>query len=224
MRHIGRPLPIVCGIAVIAALMVVGTGIAAAGPASHGQASAVPSAGTHGPCPSLWAVVNSAGSIARAGCVGVTSSESSPTSGEYTVVFPKNVASCAYVANVGNAGFGLLPNSGFVSVEPGSSADDVFVVTHDFSGVPTPENFHLVVTCAPGRTSGTVKISAPHTEATVHVPGLDSSTVVVATAQNNVGVSVISAVPDPAKGDFVLHLSKAPASGRPVVIGWVVVN
>jgi hypothetical protein len=224
MRNTGKLIPIASGVVFAAALAIIGTSVAsAAGSDSQGTASGLASAAAAS-CASLWAVVDSDGSLARAGCPGVTSSETSPGSGEYNVLFPRNVASCAYVANVGNAGSGLLPNSGFTSVAPSTSPDGVFVVTHDFTGVPTSENFHLVVTCSPGRSSGTVKISSPATTAIVKVPGLSSLSVVVATAQNNVGVSVISAVPDPAAGKFVIHLSKAPAPGRPAVIGWVVVS
>src|ERR1035437_3829267 len=92
--------------AVAAALTLAGTTIAAAGaPAANiGPATArvVPHVTTSSLCQSLWAVVNSDGTLARSGCAGTTSKHVS--TGGYQVIFHRNITGCAYLATTGLSG------------------------------------------------------------------------------------------------------------------------
>src|SRR5207245_2121023 len=94
-----------------------GTGIAAAaasGGTSVGQAAARTAA--HVPCRALFAVVNKAGVLQRAGCPGTTS-RLLGTPGHFQVLFPRNVRHCYYVATIGNAGSAAsVPHPGVIGV------------------------------------------------------------------------------------------------------------
>jgi len=130
-------------------LVLAGTGIAAAssgGPSSaadSGQHAAVAATCTH-----LWAVVNKAGKLQRAGCKGITSSILS-LPGHFQVIFPRNVRNCAYVANIGNAGSAkAVLHPGFTGVVARTgNTHGVFVETYNTSGVPSSAGFHLIVAC-----------------------------------------------------------------------------
>src|SRR6266699_3276509 len=96
---------VLAGAAAAAAVVTLaGTGLA--GAASSGSPQP-PGPHTHAPravtaatlCDQLWAVVNSDGSLARAGCPN-TSSKSLST-GTYQVNFPHVITNCAFVATVG---------------------------------------------------------------------------------------------------------------------------
>jgi hypothetical protein len=70
--------------------------------------------------------------------------------------------------------------------------------------------------------SGLVDIGAGATSsATVILDGVSTSSMVLATAQHNDGVtSVLAAVP--ANGSFTIYLNDVPAS--PVSVGWLVLT
>jgi hypothetical protein len=76
--------------------------------------------------------------------------------------------------------------------------------------------------------SGIVAISYPNKTATVSVPGgLGASALVLATVQDNVGVFVKAAVPNPGAGSVQLILNKPPGSSsnpKTAHVGWLVVN
>lgn len=223
-----RLAPVGAAAAIAAVLTLAGTTIAAAsgaGVARHAApAHAVPNASAGSLCQTLWAVVDGAGHLTRAGCPGTTSDLHGTG---FEVTFSRNVANCAYLANVGLTGAGLEPPSGMASTTglDVGQVHSVFIQTYDISGTKTHQAFHLAVDCTPLHQSGRIKISAPHRSATISVPhGLSSASVVLATAQNNVGVSVMSAVPDRQAGRVTIHLSRAPRHGKPVVVGWSVVN
>ena len=76
--------------------------------------------------------------------------------------------------------------------------------------------------------SGTAEIPYPSKSATVTVPGgLSPSALVLATAQNNVGVYVVAAVPSTSTGTVKLTLNKAAGTAsapQTAVIAWFVVN
>ena len=95
---------------------------------------------------SLWAVVNANGSLARGR--GAVSAASLGVDGQYQVVFDRNVAACAYVATLGDAG----PSTGavgVVTVAPrAGNANAVFVQTYNSeTGVEVNLPFHLVAVC-----------------------------------------------------------------------------
>jgi hypothetical protein len=76
--------------------------------------------------------------------------------------------------------------------------------------------------------AGTVSIPYPSKSATVTIPGgLSASALVLATAQNNVGVYVVAAVPSTTTGTVKLTLNKAAGTAsapQTAIIAWFVVN
>lgn len=100
----------------------------------------------------LWAVVDGDGTLERSS-EGVTSAElldGVVPSGDYAVVFDRDVSECAFQATVGRPGVNSNPNPGYAQVA--SWADDptngVIVFTKDAAGAGTESRgFHLLVTC-----------------------------------------------------------------------------
>jgi hypothetical protein len=207
--------------------LAAGTGIAAA--ASHGSPQP-PGPVVHTPklvttaslCTNLFAVVNSDASLARAGCAG-TSSASLGT-GIYQVTFPRNITSCGFVGTIGLSTFsGTTPPGMITVVGRAGNPDAVYVQTSDATGTLTNLGFHLSVQCPPSGRSGKVTIAAGNTTATVSVPGgIANTSVGLATAQSNTGVSVQSVVTNVTNGTITIHLNKAPT--RSTVVGWSVAD
>lgn len=100
----------------------------------------------------LWAVVGSSGSLAR-GSGTVESKEL--TTGEYEVVFNRDVSQCAYEATLGDISDGSAPagevgvatrDEGifpFFKIKPTA----IYIQTYNSSGTTTAEPFHLAVFC-----------------------------------------------------------------------------
>ncbi len=100
----------------------------------------------------LWAVVEVDGTLVRSSA-GVTSSELLggvvPT-GDYAVVFDRDISDCAYQATVGRPGVNIGPNPGFAQVANWADDPDngVIVFTKDQNGAGVENRgFHLLVTC-----------------------------------------------------------------------------
>jgi hypothetical protein len=92
----------------------------------------------------LFAVVNASGSIARSN--GTTSAGHLGT-GDYEVIFNKDVSKCAYTASAGSAGTGT-PGALFASVgSRDKNANGVEVTTFNAAGAATDAPFHLAVFC-----------------------------------------------------------------------------
>jgi hypothetical protein len=76
--------------------------------------------------------------------------------------------------------------------------------------------------------SGVVSITYPDKSAMVSVPGgLTAASLVLATVQNNSGVSVVSAIPNAGSGQVKISLNKAPGSSttpKTAKVAWFVVN
>jgi hypothetical protein len=76
--------------------------------------------------------------------------------------------------------------------------------------------------------AGTVAISYPSKSATVTIPGgLSPSALVLATAQNNLGVYVVAAVPSTSTGTVKLTLNKAAGTAsapKTAIVAWFVVT
>jgi hypothetical protein len=102
-----------------------------------------PSGATGPPATALWAVVATNGSLARNS--HVTSSEKVAT-GQYVVVFDRDVKACAYVGSLG--GIAAESMIGQISVTRRSiNANGVFVRTLDSAGASMDKSFHLAVYC-----------------------------------------------------------------------------
>jgi hypothetical protein len=142
-----KPAIIASGAALTLALA--GTGIAAAASsgshAAHASAKRVTVSCTK---TSLFAVVNKAGKLQRAGCSGISSKALSQP-GHFQVLFPRNVRHCAYVASIGNAGSASsIPVPGYAGVVGRTgNTHGVFVETFDHNGVPFSIGFHVFVAC-----------------------------------------------------------------------------
>ena len=97
-----------------------------------------------------WAVVDSAGTIARASSVAVVEGDTHvAASGVYEVDFGKDVSKCAYQATIGGTGTVAVP-PGEIEVTgdtDGDSPNDVTVSTFNSAGTATDSSFHLTVTC-----------------------------------------------------------------------------
>jgi hypothetical protein len=218
-----RAIPVVGAAAAAAALTLTGTALAAGGgpntlPAGH--AVTRPAVSGASLCQSLWAVVNSDGSLARAGCPGTASKLD--TTGQYQVTFPRNVRNCAYTGSIGVTGDSGAAGDGTVTTAGlAISADGVFLETFNSAGAFTDEPFHLSVSCTPQDRAGRVKISWPSRSASVTITsGVSSKTAVVATVATNDGIFVTAAVPHVSSGKATIYLSRAPSKGHPVWVSW----
>jgi hypothetical protein len=95
------------------------------------------------PATSLWAVIATNGTTSRNS--HVTSSEKVAT-GQYVVIFDRDVKACAFVGSVG----GIAAESvvGQISATRRSiNANGVFVRTYDSAGTAADRSFHLAVFC-----------------------------------------------------------------------------
>lgn len=98
-----------------------------------------------------FAVVGYTGTLAR-GTTGTSVTAVGP--GQYQVQFAANVASCAYVATVGDPSDGIAIDPSGVSTGVGSTANRVYVETKNpGGGLQTGVPFHLVAVC-PGAKGG----------------------------------------------------------------------
>jgi hypothetical protein len=95
----------------------------------------------------LWAVINADGTTARGSGVQSSKKDTPAGTGEYDVIFKRNVSKCAYVAS-----FADPRQTGEVSASsmgPGTP-NGVFVQTHSSNGtneVYRDKPFHLAVFC-----------------------------------------------------------------------------
>jgi hypothetical protein len=94
----------------------------------------------------LWAVVNAEGALARGGTGAVSAAEGSGT-GQYEVLFNRNVSTCAYIATVGLSSTGNPPVGVAVVAPRGGNVNAVYVETLALNGVQTALPFHLAVFC-----------------------------------------------------------------------------
>lgn len=97
--------------------------------------------GDSGPSPTLWAVVDTDGTLIRGN--GATGSDHDATFGTYTVTFERDVDQCAYAVTLeGEDGFS------FISTPSSERPPDVVTVAiRDDGGGPRDIRFHLLVTC-----------------------------------------------------------------------------
>jgi hypothetical protein len=141
--------------AALVATAVIGVGIGIAqGAASHPNTrptriAARPSTAPFtGRAQTMFAVVNSTGTLARG--FGAASAAVDGSPGQYQVLFKRGVSKCAFVATLGSSGSNGRPPIGEIGVVGlnGRKAG-VYVETYDSTGTLTAAGFHLVVTCPP---------------------------------------------------------------------------
>lgn len=97
------------------------------------------------PIPTLWAVVNSNGTLARG--FHAASSITNGT-GTYTVVFDRDITGCAYTATIGLSVSVGSETSGEITVAGKASIPNgLFITTHNSAGAPSDRGFHVHVMC-----------------------------------------------------------------------------
>lgn len=93
----------------------------------------------------LFAVVDANGSLGRN--FRAFSSQRFST-GQYEVVFNRDVSGCAYVATIGNPGNDTIPLPGEIAVAGRlGDTDAVFIATYNSDGNLADHGFHLAVHC-----------------------------------------------------------------------------
>jgi hypothetical protein len=96
-------------------------------------------------CACLFAVVDRTGVVARG--KGVVSA-ARLTTGQYEVIFNRNVRNCAYVATIGDVdAVGIETTGEITTVGRFGNVRGVFVTTHNSSGAFQDRSFHLFVGC-----------------------------------------------------------------------------
>ena len=100
----------------------------------------------------LWAVVDVDGELERSsdGVVSAELLDGVLPTGDYAVVFERDISNCAYQATVGRPGVNVGPSAGFAQVANWTSDPEhgviVFTKDQDGAGVEN-RGFHLLVTC-----------------------------------------------------------------------------
>ena len=94
---------------------------------------------------SLFAVVNSDGSLARGSAVSSAHLGFGP--GTYEVIFSSNIAGCAYPATLGLSTPGITLPGEIQVVNRAGNPNGVFVATYDSTGTSADRGFHLMVAC-----------------------------------------------------------------------------
>lgn len=98
-------------------------------------------------CDECWAVVNANATLARGrGVVSVTKGD--VATGSYVVKFSRNVASCSYVATVGQPGAGVASPQHLTVATRGGDPSAVYVAAFGPTGTGRPDTpFHLQIEC-----------------------------------------------------------------------------
>ena len=99
--------------------------------------------------PPVFAVVDSDGTLVRGSSSVVSASRTGSSSGNYQVIFNKDVTGCGFVATIGQIGSSGVALPGAISVA-GLSANPVngvFIQTTGFDGSSSDRPFHLSVVC-----------------------------------------------------------------------------
>jgi hypothetical protein len=92
----------------------------------------------------LWAVVSREGTLVRR---NGASSSSNLATGEYQVVFGRDVTGCAYDATIGTPDATVPPAGEIGTARRAGNANAVTVVTRDSAGANADRPFHLAVNC-----------------------------------------------------------------------------
>lgn len=116
-----------------------------AGPAGS-QGPAGPAGANGKSATTLWAVVESNGTLARGS--GVVKTDQPFGTGTYEVVFNQNVFQCAYITGLGDGGDTAAEYKGNVAVtHRDGNPNAVFVRGFDATGTLANQPFHIAVFC-----------------------------------------------------------------------------
>ncbi|MCB1379682.1 MAG: hypothetical protein KDK89_15135 [Alphaproteobacteria bacterium] len=92
----------------------------------------------------LWAVILPTGVTSRG---DGNASSTRLSTGQYQVIFRRNLVNCAYVATIGNPGTGTQPPGEITVALRAGNNNGVFISTHDSAGNFSDRGFHLFVNC-----------------------------------------------------------------------------
>jgi hypothetical protein len=121
------------------------------------------------------------------------------------------------VIGLGQTGVHGKPLSGGTGVQA-DPADDGSGLALDATG---PSKFEAWTKFA---LSGTASIPGSAKSVTVSSVSLRAASLVLATLQNDVGVSVDSAIPDVGGSKITINLNKSVPNGKTAKVAWFVVN
>lgn len=172
------------------------------------------------PCQVRAADVDGTGQVARSTCAGIGSTLVG--AGGYDVSFPGGVADCVAVASLRSEGLPAGTPPGEITADPDPGGRRTYQVrTFDHDGHPADRPFQIALECVPPADAGVVVVRYPDRTASVKVRcGMSPDAVVLATAQNDVGIGIEAAVPDRKRCLVDLYLSTVPKRGHPVEVGW----
>ena len=98
--------------------------------------------------PEDFAVVDSTGALVRGSSSVVSASRVGSTSGNYQVIFNKDVTGCGFVATIGQTGSEGTALPGEIDVAGrNGNVDGVYVETTNSTGMDSDRPFHLSVVC-----------------------------------------------------------------------------
>jgi hypothetical protein len=92
----------------------------------------------------LSAVVSATGTLARG--AGTTSAGKTPGTGNFEVIFDRDVTNCTFVTSVGGTTTDV-PNGAATATRRSAKANGVFIQTRDLNDNVADKPFHLVVFC-----------------------------------------------------------------------------
>lgn len=95
-----------------------------------------------------WAVIGDHGLLVRSSGISGAVTASRLTSGQYQILFDRDVRSCVYVATLGDAATGPAPGPGLARVASRLNAPaGVFVMVNDAAGRALDAPLHLITVC-----------------------------------------------------------------------------
>ncbi|HXY70974.1 MAG TPA: hypothetical protein VEM41_00390 [Actinomycetota bacterium] len=195
------------------------TGIGASG----GYTGVSSDGGTYG----VWA---HGGIYGVYGQTGSTAADAPGVEGEVTSTSPGSYSAGVRGINDGTAGYGIgvygsQAGDGWGVYGTTPSGYGVYGYSGNGTGVYAEGATALNVQGpAVFSRSGLVSIAAGKSSVSVTGVSLTSSSLVLATVQNNAGVSVKYAAPNVSAGSFTIALSKAVPKGKTANVAWFVVN
>jgi hypothetical protein len=96
----------------------------------------------------MWALVNANATLGRGSAALVSVAQVNSTSGQFEVIFDRDISSCAYLASIGLAGNNATPPAGFVGTTGRQNKPNgIFVTTYNSAGTLTAESFFVQVVC-----------------------------------------------------------------------------
>jgi hypothetical protein len=168
-----------------------------------------------------WAVVSSAGALARGSHVISTAHLGT---GSYEVIFDRSVSKCAFIVNAGTTGAGTVGNPGTVTMagRAGNKAG-VFVRTVDRLGNGVDQSFHLAVVCGKASLFGVIEstgafVRGQHVVSVAKLSGANGGTYEVIFDRTVAGCAYVATVGTTGNGGSIstpVQITTATRAGNP---------